>query len=122
MEELATIQVTPTAREQFVSALVLGQKVANISRFKADVAKGAYSAKVQQNVADATKAVLGLFAGPTIPDEHKLTGYGLHLAGVEYLDHIRKANNEASRVGRSLLKDDPAKARLTPLLKEVAGL
>ena len=122
MEELAATPVTPQDRELFAAALVLDQKVANVSRFKADVARGAYSAKVQQNVEEAKAAVLGLFNGPTIPDEHKLTGYGLHLAGVEYLDHIRKAHNDATRVGRSLLRDEPAKARITPLIREVAAV
>lgn len=121
MEELTTIQVTPSDRELFASALVLHQKVASVSRFKADVARGAYSAKVQSNVENAKASVLGLFNGPTIPEEHKLTGYGLHLAGVEYLDHIRRANNDATRVGRSLLRDEPAKARITPLIREIVA-
>jgi len=121
MNELAAIHVTPADRELFVSALVLDQKVASVSRFKADVARGAYSAKVQTNVENAKKDVLGLFSGSTIPEEHRLTGYGLHLAGIEYLDHIRRANNDASRVGRSLLRDEPAKARLTPLLRDIVA-
>lgn len=121
MEELAAIPVTPQDRDLFASALVLDQKVANVSRFKADVAKGAYSARVQTNVENATAAVKALFNGPTIPEEHRLTGYGLHLAGVEYLDHIRNAHNDATRVGRSLLRDEPAKARLTPLIREIVA-
>lgn len=121
MSELAEIRVTPADRELFASALVLDQKVASVSRFKADVARGAYSARVQTNVENAKASVLGLFNGPTIPEEHQLTGYGLHLAGVEYLDHIRKANSDATRVGRSLLRDEPAKARLTPLLREIVA-
>jgi phage/plasmid-like protein (TIGR03299 family) len=121
MEELAAIEVTKSDRELFVSALVLDQKVASVSRFKADVAKGAYSARVQTNVENAKTAVLDLFGGPTIPEAHKLTAYGLHQAGVEYLDHVRRAQNEATKVGRSLLRDEPAKARLTPLIREIVA-
>ncbi|MDH5225701.1 MAG: DUF932 domain-containing protein, partial [Actinomycetota bacterium] len=121
MEELAAIPVTRFDRDLFVSALVLDQKVASVSRFKADVAKGAYSARVQTNVENATEKVMGLFNGSTIPEEHRLTAYGLHMAGVEYLDHVRRANNDATRVGRSLLRDEPAKARLTPLIREIVA-
>lgn len=121
MDELAQQPVTKSDRDLFASALVLDQKVASVPRFKADVAKGAYSARVQSNVEEARASVLRLFDGPTIPEAHKLTAYGLHLAGVEYLDHIRRANNDATRVGRSLLRDEPAKARLTPLIREIAA-
>jgi phage/plasmid-like protein (TIGR03299 family) len=121
MEELAAIPVTRFDRELFAAALVLDQKVASVSRFKADVAKGQYSARVQTNVENATASVLGLFNGPTIPEEHRLTAYGLHQAGVEYLDHVRKAQSDATRVGRSLLRDEPAKARLTPLIRDIVS-
>jgi phage/plasmid-like protein (TIGR03299 family) len=121
MEAMAAIPVTVADRELFASAVVLDQKVASVSRFKADVAKGAYSARVQTNVEKAKTDVLGLFGGPTIPDEHKLTAYGLQLAGVEYLDHIRKAHNDATKVGRSLLRDEPAKGRLTPLIHDIVN-
>ena len=121
MEEFATVPVTRQDRELFVSALVLDQKVASVPRFKADVAKGVYSARVQGNVERATAKAKALFDGPTIPEDHKLTAYGLHLAGVEYLDHIRKAQSDATRVGRSLLRDEPAKARLTPLIRDIVS-
>lgn len=121
MEEFAAVPVTKSDRDLFVQALVLDQKVASVSRFKADVAKGAYSARVQGNVERATAKVNGLFNGPSIPEAHRLTAYGLHLAGVEYLDHVRKAQSEATKVGRSLLRDEPAKARLTPLIREIVA-
>lgn len=121
MEEFAAVPVTRSDRDLFISALVLDQKVASVSRFKADVAKGAYSARVQGNVERATAKVKSLFTGSTIPEDHKLTAYGLHLAGVEYLDHVRKAQSDATRVGRSLLRDEPAKARLTPLIRDIVA-
>jgi phage/plasmid-like protein (TIGR03299 family) len=121
MEEFATVPVTRQDRDLFVQALVLDQKVASVPRFKADVAKGAYSARVQTNVENAVAKVKKLFDGPTIPEDHKLTAYGLHLAGVEYLDHVRKAQSDATRVGRSLLRDEPAKARLTPLIRDIVS-
>ena len=121
MEEFAAVPVTRQDRDLFLQALVLDQKIASVPRFKADVAKGQYTARVQQNVENAVKAATRLFDGPSIPEAHKLTGYGLHLAGVEYLDHVRKAQSDATRVGRSLLRDEPAKARLTPLIREIVA-
>ena len=104
-----------------LQALVLDQKVASVPRFKADVAKGAYSVRVQNNVERAVASAKALFNGKTIPEEHRLTAYGLHMAGVEYLDHVRKAQSDATRVGRSLLRDEPAKARLSSLVREVVA-
>ena len=121
MEEFAAIRVTPEARDLFVQALVLDQKVASVPRFKADVAKGAYSVRVQNNVERAVASTRALFNGRTIPEAHSLTAYGLHLAGVEYLDHVRKAQSDATRVGRSLLRDEPAKARLNGLIREIVA-
>jgi phage/plasmid-like protein (TIGR03299 family) len=121
MEEFAAVPVNRFDRELFVHALVLDQKAASVARFKADAAKGVYTPRVQDNVAKAIRKVNGLFDGPTIPEDHKLTAYGLHLAGVEYLDHVRKAQSEATKVGRSLLRDEPAKARLTPLIRDIVS-
>lgn len=121
MEALAAVYVTRQQRELFAHAVVLDHrgKVAAVDRFQADVAKGAYSARVQTNVETAKAAVLDLFGGPTIPEAHRFTGYGLHLAGVEYLDHIRRANDEATRLGRSLLNAEPKKAQLGSLIRDV---
>ena len=121
MEEFAAIPVTREARDLFVQALVLDQKVASVPRFKADVAKGAYSVRVQNNVERAVDGAKALFSGKTIPEAHRLTAYGLHLAGVEYLDHVRKAQSDATRVGRSLLRDEPAKAKLNGLIREIVA-
>lgn len=119
MEEFAAMPISETQRELFCRALVLDQTVASVSRFKADVAAGNYSPRVQTNVTTAFNTARKLFGGPTIPEDHKLTAYGLHLAGVEYLDHIRAARTKESHVGRTLLRDEPAKARLPKLIREV---
>lgn len=121
MDDLASIPVTALQRELFSRAVVLDQTVSAVSRFKGDVAAGNYSARVQKNVEEASSAVLAIFNGPTIPETHKLTAYGLHLAGVEYLDHIRGYRTKDSYVGRTLLRHEPAKARLGKLIREVAA-
>jgi hypothetical protein len=55
----------------------------------------------------------------SIPEAHKLTAYGLRLAGVEYLDHLRGFRNDNTYVGRQLLRQEPAKAKLGRLIEEV---
>lgn len=121
MEEFATVPVTVEDRERFALALVLDQTLGSVPRFKADVASGQYSDRVQDNVEKARDKALALFDTPTIPEDHKLTAYGLHLAGVEYLDHVRAARSTESYIGRSLLRDEPAKARLTPLIRNLVA-
>lgn len=121
MEEFAAVPVTTFDRDLFVQALVLDQKVGSVAKWKADSARGVYTPRVQSNVETAIRKVNGLFRGSTIPEDHKLTAYGLHLAGVEYLDHVRKAQSDATRIGRSLIRDEPAKARLTPLIRDIVA-
>lgn len=121
MEEFAAIPVSRADRELFIAALVLDQRVASVTQFKAEAARGARSPRVQANVENAQAAVRSLFNGPTIPEAHKLTAYGLHMAGVEYLDHIRRSNDVSTHLGRSLLRDEPAKARLPKLIREIAA-
>lgn len=48
-----------------------------------------------------------------------VTGYGLHLAGVEYFDHLRGYRSQDSYVKRTLLADNPAKANLIKTIHEV---
>lgn len=123
MEEFAAMPVSAADVGLFAQALVLDQTVASVSRYKANVASGQHSVTVQNNVEKATQSVLRLFAesNATIPEAHRRTGYGLHMAGVEYLDHIRRAKSADSKVGRSLLRDEPAKARLPKLIREIAA-
>ena len=79
-------------------------------------------AKVNQRSAVVRRRakVNSLFFGPTIPDAHKLTGYGLFQAGVEYFDHLRAYRSKESYVKRTLLTNNPAKATLTRTIRELA--
>jgi phage/plasmid-like protein (TIGR03299 family) len=120
MEAFAAMPITRTDVRTFAEALVLDQTVNSIARYKADVASGKYSVRVQNNVEREAAKVMALFNGPTIPEAHKLTGYGLFQAGVEYLDHVRKYQSTDSYVGRTLLRNEPAKARLPKLVRELA--
>jgi|GEM_PF-2206943 len=119
MEQYANTPVDHATRERFAMAVALDQRASSTLKFREDVAKGVYSPKVQRNAEAARDAVLALFNGPTVPEAHKLTAYGLILAGGEYLDHVRKYQTAESYVGRTLLRDEPAKARLPKLIRDL---
>lgn len=106
-EELAQVRITPAQRELFVTQMLPVPPEAFVSE------------RVLQNVESARTQVRNLFDGPTIPEAHKLTAYGLRLAGVEYLDHLRGYRNHDTYVGRQLLRTEPAKLKLTKLIREV---
>jgi phage/plasmid-like protein (TIGR03299 family) len=105
--ELAKIPVTKKQRSLFVSGLIPMPEEALISD------------RVKANVEEARSRVHELFEGETIPEEHRLTGWGLFNAGTEYLDHVRGWRNPETRYGRSILRPEPAKAKLGTLIREV---
>jgi len=121
MEAYAAMPVSNFQRELFCEALVLDQSLKSVAKFKADAARGAYTKRVLNNVESAREGVLALFDGPTIPEAHKLTAYGLRLAGVEHFDHLRKYQSQDTYVGRQLLRTEPAKVRLAKLIEEVVA-
>lgn len=106
--ELAEIPITTKQRELFVSEFIPMPPEALLSD------------RVMGNVEAARQGVRDLFVGQSIPEAHALTAYGLHLAGGEYLDHLRGARSPETRFGRSLLRNEPAKAKLTRLIRDVA--
>ena len=79
------------------------------------------SDRVKRNMETERAKVNSLFFGPTIPEAHRLTGYGLHLAGIEYFDHLRLARTSDSYVKRTLLTDNPAKTSLRKTIREVVA-
>ena len=81
----------------------------------------AVSDRVKNNLEGERAKINSLFFGPTIPEAHALTGYGLHLAGVEYFDHLRAFRTKDSYVKRTLLADNPAKASLTRTIRELVA-
>jgi len=105
--ELASISVTHEQRELFITSFLPMPPEALISD------------RVARNVDEARGAVRALFNGPTIPEGHRFTAYGLRLAGVEYLDHLRGYRNSDTYVGRQLLRQEPAKIKLAGLIREV---
>jgi phage/plasmid-like protein (TIGR03299 family) len=111
MEELCRIEVTPGQRDLFVSTII-GDKGELLSTNEAT------SKRVKTNLHNERTKINELFMGPTIPEAHSLTAYGLHLAGVEYFDHLRGYRSRDSYVKRTLLSDNPAKANLIRTIRE----
>lgn len=110
-EELAALPVTPAQRDLFVSTII-GERVAE---------SAVVSKRVKTNLHNERTKINELFFGPTIPDAHKLTGYGLWLAGGEYFDHLRNFRSKDSYVKRTLLSDNPAKAALANTIRELVA-
>jgi phage/plasmid-like protein (TIGR03299 family) len=111
MLALCDMPVTPSQRDMFVSTII-GDKGGLLSTNEAT------STRVKNNIEAERAKVNGLFFGPTIPEAHTLTAYGLHLAGVEYFDHLRAYRSQDSYVKRTLLSDNPAKVNLIKTIRE----
>lgn len=111
MEDLARQTITVEQREWFFEQLIPLPPVAIVSD------------RVIRNVDEARGSVRALFAdsNPTIPETHRLTAYGLMLAGTEYLDHLRTWKTRETYVGRSILRHEPAKAKLHKIIDEVVA-
>lgn len=114
MEELASLPVTPEQRDLFVSTII-GDRGGIVST------SAAVTDRVKNNIEAERAKINSLFLGQTIPEAHALTGYGLHLAGVEYFDHLRAYRSKDSYVKRTLLSDNPAKASLTKTIRELVA-
>lgn len=111
-EELAALPVSPAQRDLFVSTIIGERSVQSTA---------AASTRVLNNIETERAKVNSLFFGPTIPEAHRLTGYGLFLAGGEYFDHLRNFRSQDSYVKRTLLTDNPAKANLTRTIRELVA-
>lgn len=107
--DLAAVQVTAEQRELFVRTFI-PEPVGDV-----------VSETVRENIARDRKKVRDLFEGPTIPDAHRDTAYGLVQAGVEYLDWLRGYRNSDTLFGRQLLRTEPLKRKLVPMVRELVS-
>lgn len=122
MEELALLQFTPTQRDLFVSTIIGDRVVAKDGSARWLSLAPDTTSRVKTNLENERTKVLSLFMGRTIPEAHALTGYGLHMAGVEYFDHLRAYRSQESYVRRTLLADSPQKASLVHTIRELATI
>jgi hypothetical protein len=108
-EELAKTKFTAAKMEDFVHGFIPMPLGADISD------------RVVDNIETARAAIRSIIAGPTVPEAHKSTAYGCWLAGVEYLDHVRNYQSLETKFRRSIMRNEPAKAKMHKLIKEVAA-
>jgi hypothetical protein len=76
--------------------------------------------RVARNIEHARQAVRGILASPTTEGIHG-TAYELVQAAGEYLDHVRTARSWETRLGRTLMRPEPLKARALTLVREVVA-
>jgi len=109
-DELAGTPVTVVQRDEFFERFI-----------PMPVAKAGVALTDRQvnNVETARAAVRAILNGPTTADAHRLTAYGLWQAGIEYLDHVRRANGSDSFFTRTMLKQDEQKYNVAKLVREV---
>lgn len=105
--ELGLLKAGPRARDRFIQTLIPEPPHIYITD------------RVKKNIDEARFNLANLFDGSTVPEAHKETGYGLLSAGVEYLDHVRAYQSLDTYIGRTLLKEEPLKKRLIPIIREV---
>jgi phage/plasmid-like protein (TIGR03299 family) len=109
VEELASLPAPTWVRRSFLDAFV------------PEPAADVVSNRVRDNIDQARGKVLSVLNGPTVPDDHRWTGYGLLLAGTEYLDHLRGYRSADTYLGRTLLREESLKAKLVPMIREVCA-
>jgi len=80
------------------------------------------SDQVLDNINTERAKVYSLFEGPTVPEAHKQTAYGLLLAGGEYLDHLKGYRNQDTLTKRTLLSHSAFKAKLVPEIRKLVGV
>jgi phage/plasmid-like protein (TIGR03299 family) len=110
--ELAKLKINKMRREEFVKRFI---------PMPPEAITSVVSDTKVQNIETARAAVRNLLENsPTIPDAHRGTGYGLHLAGTEFLDHLKGNRSRETRFTDSMLRNSREKRELRALIHEVA--
>jgi phage/plasmid-like protein (TIGR03299 family) len=76
------------------------------------------SDRVKGNIEEARSKVRAIMQSQSVPEAHKFTGYGALQTGIEYLDHLRGYRDHGTLLGRTLIKPEPLKDKLVPLIRE----
>ena len=109
-EELVKMSLSDEGIEKFVT------------EFLPAPSKNIISKKVQENIENERDKVRGLFYHSlTVNENIRNTGYGAFQVGVEYLDHLRTYKTNATYLRRTLLRPEPFKAKLVPLIKRIVA-
>jgi phage/plasmid-like protein (TIGR03299 family) len=107
MTDLLDVKVTPRQRELFVTEFIPLPP------------EGLVTDRVVRNVETARGALRAILASDTTVNVAG-TGYGLVQAAGEYLDHVRRSRSWETKLGRTLIKPEPLKAKALTLVREIA--
>lgn len=122
-QELAAIEVTEAQRKEFVDRFI--PMPASLLTVEGDA-----SVRQVNNIERARASVMSAFNSRTIPEAHKLTGWGLYNAATQYLDHGRPTRGGAAITDKKYVESH-VKRQITPnraknavpaLIKDVAGI
>lgn len=105
--DLLGIRITPQQRERFVTAFIPMPP------------EGLVTERVVHNVDQARAALRAILSSDTTAAVAD-TGYGLVQAAGEYLDHVRRARSWETKLGRTLIRPEPLKAKALTLVRELA--
>lgn len=97
-----------------------GQRELFVTEFIPMPPTGLATERVLANVEEARTRFRQIFTSPTTAPVVD-TAYGLFQAAGEYLDHVRTARTWETRLGRTLLKPEPLKAKALKLVREVVN-
>jgi hypothetical protein len=105
-EQLLGIPVTAQQRERFVRQFIPAPP------------EGLATGRVARNVEEARQAVRAILGSPTTAPVAD-TAYGLVQAAGEHLDHVRRARTWETRLGRTLIRPEPLKAKALTLVRDI---
>lgn len=104
--ELLGVTITPQQREMFVTEFIGEPPV------------GMRTERVMNNIERSRDSLRLILQSPTTePVAH--TAYGLVQGAVEYLDHVRKARSWETKLGRSIMRPEPLKARAVKIVRDL---
>jgi phage/plasmid-like protein (TIGR03299 family) len=86
-----------------------------------DLTDCSYSERVEKNVLAARSQVREILAGPTTPEAHRRTAYGLWQSGLEYLQHRRPTRKSHSKLNRSILSEEKTATNLHKLVLSIVS-
>ena len=108
-EELLGMPITAGQRELFVTSFIPMPPT------------GLVTDRVMGNVEEARTKLRKIFESPTTAGIQD-TAYGLVQASGEYLDHVRAARSWETRLGRTIMKPEPLKAKALNLVREIVAV
>ncbi len=105
-EQLLGIRVDARQRELFITQFIPAPP------------DGLVTDRVVHNIEEARQALRAILASPTTAGVAD-TAYGLVQAAGEYLDHVRRSRSWETKLGRTLIRPEPLKAKALHLVRDV---